>query len=225
MKNKNSISISILDIEDDKLEVFLINLRNIVDKNKYNNVIIHFDVMDGVFVKNLGISLDKIALVKKYNFFVDVHLMVAEPEEYIEKAFKLGANIITVHCEIRDIDDIMYKLYSLKNIENSKDFFIGLAISPDSDISKIYKYNNIVDMCLVMSVYPGLGNQQFLDSTYDKIKNIRHDFDIIEIDGGVNESNIIKLKEMGINSFVLGSYFTKHLDELEKRLKIINKII
>ena len=221
MKNKKNISISILDIEEDKLEEFLINLRRIVDKNNYKNITIHFDVMDGIFVQGLGLSLGKIALVKKYNFFVDVHLMVAEPEKYIEEAFKLGANIITVHCEIKEIDKAMYKLYSLKSIE-SNNFYIGLAISPDTNISKIFKYNNIVDMCLVMCVYPGLGNQQFLESSYEKLRNIRHEFDIVEVDGGINEININKVNQLGVNSFVIGSYFTKHLDELEERLKLIN---
>lgn len=224
MKNKKNISISILDIEEEKLEEFLINLRKIVDKNKLKNIIIHFDVMDGIFVQNLGVNINKISLVKKYNFFVDVHLMVENPQKHIEEVFKLGANFITVHSEIKNIDEIMYKLYSLKSIENNN-FFIGIAMNPDTDTNKVLKYNNIVDFCLVMSVYPGYGNQTFLDSAINKLEKIRNEFSFVEIDGGINLDTITKVNNLGVNTFVIGSHFTKDLENLEKKLITIEKII
>ena len=225
MKKEKNISISILDVEEENLEKFLIDLRKIVDKNNFKNISIHFDVMDGIFVKNLGIDLNKIALVKKYNFFTDVHLMVANPEKYIEEAFKAGANIITVHSEIKNIDEVMYKLYSLKILESSKDFYIGLAISPDTDVNKVFKYNNLIDVCLVMTVYPGYGSQQFLDSSINKIKSFKNEFKILEVDGGINKDTIKVANDAGANTFVIGSYFTKNIEELEERLITIQELL
>lgn len=218
-----NIAISILDIESDKLDMFLTKLNDIVKRNRLNNIVIHFDVMDGKFVDSIGIELDNIKLVKRYGFYVDVHLMVENPDKYIEKAYKLGANNITIHSEIDDLDKYIYKLYCLKEISDK--FTMGLALNPDSNLDNIIKYNNIIDLALVMSVYPGKGGQKLIEDSLDKIDSLKQIVHYIEVDGGINELNISKINDLGVNTFVLGSYFTKNIDNLEENILSINKLI
>lgn len=220
MKN---IAISILDIENNKLDEFLNKLSNIVKDNKLTNIVIHFDVMDGKFVDNIGVDLEDIKLVKKYGFYVDVHLMVENPDKYIEEAYKLGADNITIHSEIEDLDKHIYKLYCLKEVSDK--FTIGLAISPDSNLDNVVKYNNIIDLALVMSVYPGYGNQTLITTTLDKIAALKQIVHYIEVDGGINDTNISNINNLGADICVMGSFFTKNIELLEENILKINDLI
>ncbi|MDD2376233.1 MAG: ribulose-phosphate 3-epimerase [Clostridia bacterium] len=223
--NGKTISISILNIED--LDSFLISLDEFRKENKFDNISIHFDVMDGDFVPNIGISLDSIKLVKKYNFFVDVHLMCSNPKEYIDKAISLGADNITIHYEIENIYKNLKYLNIVKNdlrIKN-KELSIGLSIKPGTDIKKIFNYSCMCDVILLMSVEPGLGGQKYMNKVNKKIEIAIDMKKIVQIDGGINDITIIKPNNLGVSSFVIGSYITKNISDISEKIIKIEDII
>jgi ribulose-phosphate 3-epimerase len=224
LKEKN-ISISILDV--DNLEIFLISLSEFIKKNKLNDIVIHFDIMDGNFVPHYGVDLDLIKLVKKYKFFVDVHLMCSNPKEYIDKAIELGADNITVHYEIDNLYENLKYLNKIKEelSEKNKEFSIGISIKPDTDIKKIFNYSKMCDIILLMSVYPGLGGQSYMNKINKKIEIAKDMKKMVQVDGGVNDSTIIKPNSLGVNSFVIGSYITKDLNNMSEKIMKIENII
>lgn len=224
LKEKN-ISISILDV--DNLEIFLISLSEFIKKNKLNDIVIHFDIMDGNFVPHYGVDLDLIKLAKKYKFFVDVHLMCSNPKEYIDKAIELGADNITVHYEIDNLYENLKYLNKIKEelSEKNKEFSIGISIKPDTDIKKIFNYSKMCDIILLMSVYPGLGGQSYMNKINKKIEIAKDMKKMVQVDGGVNDSTIIKPNSLGVNSFVIGSYITKDLNNMSEKIMKIENII
>jgi ribulose-phosphate 3-epimerase len=147
-----TISISILNVKN--LEEFLKELKEICIENNIHNVIIHFDVMDNMFVKNNGIDIEKIKLVKEYGFFADVHLMVEKPLEYIDKCVEYGADNITIHYEINNLYKTLEYLNNIKNKLN-RQLTIGIAVNPKTYILNVFNYINLCDMILLMSVEPG----------------------------------------------------------------------
>ncbi len=222
---EKTISISILNIED--IEKFLIKLYEFRNISKINNIIIHFDVMDGEFVNNYFVNLDLIKVVKKYNFFVDVHLMCSKPKEYIDKAILLGADNITIHYEIDNIKDNLKYLNNIKEKLKSenRELSIGLSIKPGTDIGKISNYLNMCDVILLMSVEPGLGGQTYIEEINEKIKVAKDMKKTLQIDGGINENTIVEANKLGINSFVIGSYLTKDIDNIVNNILKIEEII
>lgn len=169
--------------------------------------VIHLDVMDGQFVPNISFGAPVIASVRKIvNALFDVHLMIEEPIRYLEDFRNAGADIITVHFEAcQDVKATLEKTAYLG-------LKVGLAISPDTPVDVLEPYIAMVDMVLVMSVHPGFGGQSFIESSLDKVRDVRrmadekgkHDL-WIEVDGGIGASNIKAVKNAGANVLVAGS--------------------
>ncbi len=129
--------------------------------------IIHLDVMDGQFVPNISFGAPVIASVRKVtDALFDVHLMIEEPVRYLEAFKKAGADIITVHYEA--CQDVKATLEEIK----AMGLKAGLAVSPDTPASVVESFIPLVDMVLVMSVYPGFGGQSFIESSLDKVRAV-----------------------------------------------------
>ena len=167
---------------------------------------LHLDVMDGAFVPNISFGPPVIESIrKKTKLFFDVHLMIKNPQRYIENFVRAGADCITIHYEStsRPKDAIM-KI-------REHDMKVGLAISPNTSYEVVLPYLNMVDMILVMTVEPGFGGQKMIPETLEKVRKIReyaneHNINInIEVDGGINEHNAILAVEAGANVLVAGS--------------------
>lgn len=167
---------------------------------------IHLDIMDGKFVKNKTMPFREMKNIYKYtDKRLDVHLMVSEPEKYIENYSTLNTEYITIHLEI--VGDInkyiqMIKSYGIK---------AGIAIKPNTNVRDIVPYLPYIDMILVMSVEPGEGGQEFISGSDDKIKEIRKLLEeynindvVVSVDGGVNDKTIDYCRDCDI--VVSGSY-------------------
>ncbi|MBR3791792.1 MAG: ribulose-phosphate 3-epimerase [Clostridia bacterium] len=164
---------------------------------------LHIDVMDGIFVPNISFGACVYKSIREQsNLFFDVHLMITEPQRYIEDFVKAGADGITIHVEATKNVKECIELIRSHNVK------VGLALNPETDLEEILEYIPYVDMILVMSVHPGYGGQSYIEDVNDKIKKLREivgeDFNI-EVDGGVNISNIKKVVELGANVIVAGS--------------------
>ncbi len=167
---------------------------------------IHFDVMDGVFVPNISFGLPVLESVNKMaQKPIDVHLMIVEPEKYIQQFASLGASVITVHYEAcTHLNSVIQKIKSL----GCK---AGVAINPHTPIALLEDCIEDIDLVLIMSVNPGFGGQSFIPNTYKKIKQLRklsQDRNpnlFIEIDGGVNANNALSLLQAGANVLVAGN--------------------
>ena len=157
---------------------------------------IHVDIMDGVFVPNLSFGLPVTQAIHKHATKpLDVHLMIVEPEKYVEAFYKAGAAIISVHIEAsthlhRTLQQI--RSYGIK---------AGVAVNPHTSVQQLENILNDLDLVCLMSVNPGFGGQKFIEKTYDKVKQLhamrqqsKASF-LIEIDGGVNVQNAPKLKQ------------------------------
>jgi len=173
----------------------------------------HLDVMDGVFVPNISFGMPIVKSIRKMTKKpLDVHLMITKPERYIDKFIELGSNILTVHVEATN------KLNKIIDKTHQSNIKSGIAINPDTPISKIEDYINDVDLICLMGVHAGFGGQKFIEKTYrrlEKLKNLissRNSSAIIEIDGGVNETNFEMLKSLGADVLVAGSFIFKSTD-------------
>lgn len=184
---------------------------NILNKNvRY----LHFDVMDGHFVPNITFGPDILKSFKKSsNLFLDVHLMILNPKFYIDKFIEAGADAITFHFEALNYD--IDKSYELINYIHNKNIKAGISIKPMTDIESIEPLLKHLDLVLVMSVEPGFGGQEFIESSLDKIRYLKKykDFNkleyLIEIDGGINDKTAFLCKEAGADILVAGSYVFK----------------
>lgn len=165
---------------------------------------LHLDVMDGKFVPNISFGIPVIRALRKVTELVfDVHLMIEEPERYLEDFKKAGADIITVHAEStrhlhRTIQEI--KAMGLK---------AGVALNPATDISVLNNVIDDIDMVLVMTVNPGFGGQKFIETMCKKVKSVKgmigeRNIDI-QVDGGISSENVSKVSEAGANVIVAGS--------------------
>lgn len=168
---------------------------------------IHVDIMDGVFVPNLSFGLPVTQAIHKHATKpLDVHLMIVEPEKYVEAFYKAGAAIISVHIEAsthlhRTLQQI--RSYGIK---------AGVAVNPHTSVQQLENVLIDLDLVCLMSVNPGFGGQKFIEKTYDKVKQLhamrqqsKASF-LIEIDGGVNLQNAPKLKEAGADVLVAGNF-------------------
>ena len=166
---------------------------------------IHVDVMDGHFVPNISIGVPVVkSLGKVARIPLDVHLMIENPEKYIEPFAKAGAHIITFHYEAtQDKTDEVIKLI------RSFDCKVGISIKPKTNQEVLFPYLDKIDMVLVMTVEPGFGGQEFMGYCAQKIPYIRAkgaENLIIQVDGGINEQTAKVCKGLGANSLVAGSY-------------------
>ena len=177
---------------------------------------IHVDIMDGKFVSNKTMPFSEMKHIADYTSKrLDVHLMVDNPSKYIPLYAELNAEYITFHVEVsEDIENClnMIKDYSIK---------CGLAIKPDTKVSKLIPYLPLLDMILVMSVEPGRGGQEFIEGSDDKIFEIRELINsynlnniVINVDGGINDKTCIKCRDADM--VVAGSYIVKSDNYQEK---------
>ncbi len=222
MENKianSNIAVSILGVEDK--QKFLVNLKSLCEAKGYNDVIIHYDIMDGIFVKNKGVDYMSVDIAHNLGFYTDVHLMVESPMVYISKIVAQGANSITVHYEIENLYEVLIHLNMLKSQKKIQN--IGLAIKPDTKIHNLHEYLYLVDMILIMSVEPGLGGQKYIEAVNEKLVGLKTTDKILQVDGGVNLDTIECARKCGVTSFVVGSYLTYDTKNLEENLdKIYN---
>lgn len=199
---KKNISVSFLDAS--KPADFFKQLT------KLDNIWIHFDVMDQVFVQNQGVDLSYIRTAKNLGFYVDTHLMVANPigDKYIYDAISYGTDSITIHQEIENFESIIVRLNELKKEHGIQ---IGVSLKPNTDINVLKPYESLFDLILLMSVEPGLGGQDYIENTTKKIKDAKEMFPnkMIQVDGGINFNTFFDPYLVGADSFVIGSYFSK----------------
>ena len=199
----------------------LLAAKKIVEEAKaienIKNVWLHFDVMDGKFVPNTSFSLDDLLLMRKETkLFLDVHLMIENPEKYFLDYVKNGADLVTVHYEATN------ELSSL--IENIKKagVKVGVSIKPKTDVEVLYPYLKDLDLVLVMSVEPGFGGQSFIPNALEKIEKLRKEIDknnyncLIEVDGGINKETGDLCKKSGVDVLVAGSYLFGKEDILDR---------
>ncbi len=168
---------------------------------------LHLDIMDGRFVPNITFGMPIVSQMRKLTSKVlDVHLMIVEPEKYIESFHKAGADFLTVHEEAC--------VHLHRTISQIKELGMkaGVSLNPHTPVEVLRDIVSELDLVLLMSVNPGFGGQKFIENTYRKIERLRSMADackselIIEIDGGVTNKNAGKLVAAGANALVAGSY-------------------
>jgi ribulose-phosphate 3-epimerase len=172
---------------------------------------IHIDVMDGVFVPNISFGMPVIKAIQKHaKKTMDVHLMIVNPDKYIETFKSIGADVLTVHYEA--CTHLHRTLQAIK----ASDMQAGVALNPHTPISVLENVINAIDLVCIMSVNPGFGGQSFIENTYKKVIQLK---DLItkssastkiEIDGGVTNKNAHKLVSAGADVLVAGSYVFKN---------------
>lgn len=186
---------------------------------KQNIPYLHIDVMDGHFVPNISIGIPVIKSIRKTTkLILDVHLMISNPELYIEDFADAGADIINIHYEACQNKDIKSIIESIKSFGKKA----AVTINPETSCESLFDIIKYLDMVLVMSVNPGFGGQKFIDESLIKINKIsdfmkKNNFHKeIEIDGGVNINNIRSVIGAGANIIVVGSaIFNANNKELE----------
>ena len=187
----------------------------------------HLDVMDGVFVPNITFGSPLLDIFKNYaKKPLDIHLMIVNPENYIDKFSSYNPDSITFHIEaVKDISAILNKIKNL-NIK------AGLAINPDTPIKDLEPYLNEIDMICLMGVFPGFSGQKFINKTNSRLRDLKNLIEskkskaLIQIDGGVDLSNVKELSRLGADILVSGSCIfksknpSKIIDSLKKESKV-----
>ena len=185
----------------------------------------HIDVMDGVFVPNISYGMPVVkAIAKHATKPLDVHLMIVDPDRYIQTFADLGATILTVHYEA--CTHLHRTLQAIK----ATGMKAGVAMNPHTNVSLLEDIINDIDVVCLMSVNPGFGGQSFIENTYTKVKALKSLVQkkgantLIEIDGGVTSKNAKKLTEAGANVLVAGSFVFKS-DNPTKTIKELKQIV
>lgn len=167
---------------------------------------IHIDVMDGVFVPNISFGLPVVEAMRKLsNKVFDVHLMIAQPQNYIEDFRKAGADILTVHIEV--CTHLHRTIQQIKNMGMKA----GVALNPHTPVQLLSDIIADIDVVCIMSVNPGFGGQSFISNTYNKIVELKELIHrkqskaLIEVDGGVNIENAANLVANGVHILVAGN--------------------
>ena len=181
---------------------------------------LHLDIMDGKFVENKSWTFGEVKKIISYSRLpLDVHLMVNNPEKYIEDYALLNTSYLTFHYEaVKNVSEVINKIkdYGLK---------VGMAINPETDSKDIFPYLKELDQVLVMSVHPGKSGQTFIESTIEKIRSIKEEIErvqskaIISVDGGINNETGLLCKEAGVDMMVSATYLHSNLQENIKILK------
>ena len=181
--------------------------EEILSLEKAGADIVHCDVMDGVFVNNITFGIKMVEDIRKLTSLpLDCHLMIVNPEKYVERFAKAGADYITVHYEA--CKDNLKEVLTLSKSTGVK---CGAVINPDTPVSAIQDVLPLCDMVLVMSVFPGFGGQKFIPECLGKLRELRTLLDglgkeiLLEIDGGVHAGNVEEIKGAGADVIVAGS--------------------
>ena len=214
--NNNLVSASILSAD-------MLNLESEVRKLEKAGVnMLHFDVMDGVFVNNITFGLPVLEQINKIvspYMELDVHLMISAPLKYIREFDRAGADIITFHIESES--DTMETIRAIQQTEA----VASIALKPDTPAESVFPYMEYLSMVLVMTVEPGFGGQKFMDMS-DNIRKIRRYADEncleidIQVDGGINDKTAEIVKKAGANVLVSGSYLFK-ADDMKKAVETL----
>ncbi|EFR44916.1 ribulose-phosphate 3-epimerase [Streptococcus pseudoporcinus] len=182
---------------------------------------VHIDIMDGQFVPNISFGADVVASMRKHSKLVfDCHLMVVDPERYVEAYAQAGADIMTIHLEsTRHIHGALQKI-------KAAGMKAGVVINPGTPVGALEPILSLVDQVLIMTVNPGFGGQAFIPECLDKVQKVVEmrqraglDFDI-EVDGGVDDKTIAACAKAGANVFVAGSYLFK-ADDLVSQVQTL----
>ena len=185
---------------------------------------LHFDVMDGHFVPNISFGIPVLESISSIHQMInDVHIMISDPDLYIEKFAKAGADIITFHYEAcadeSEVQDVI-------NLIHSFGIKAGLSIKPKTPVEVLTPFLEDLDLVLVMSVEPGFGGQSFIPEALDKISYLRNIIDgndykcLIEVDGGINDKTGPLCKEAGVDIVVAGSFlFGK--EDIKERMELL----
>ncbi|MBQ8961153.1 MAG: ribulose-phosphate 3-epimerase [Ruminococcus sp.] len=214
---KDQVSASVLSAD-------LLHLGAEIDRlEKSGADMLHFDVMDGIFVNNISYGLPLLEQVRSCtDMILDVHLMITRPERYVERFAKTGADIISFHLEATD--DVRGTISAIR-AAGAK---VSLAIKPATPAQSVFEYLPLVDMVLVMTVEPGFGGQSLIPETLEKVEIIRRraqetglDLDI-EVDGGINAQTAPEAKKAGANVIVSGSFLFR-ADDMKKTVELIKE--
>ncbi|MCT4575575.1 MAG: ribulose-phosphate 3-epimerase [Alphaproteobacteria bacterium] len=179
---------------------------------------IHLDVMDGNFVPNISFGAPIISAVRPYtNKVFDVHLMIENVDKYYQSFVNAGADIITFHIENTKSPAKLIKAIKSEGVK------VGIALKPDTPVSKIKRYLKDIDLVLVMSVEPGFGGQKYIpqDKKIKELKKLSKGMDLeISIDGGINDKTAVKAKKAGVDVLVAGSFVFKS-KSYKKAIKVL----
>lgn len=180
--------------------------------NRYADIF-HLDIMDGVFVPNLSYGFPIVeAIASKAEKPLDVHLMIINPEKYVERFAKAGADMISFHLNATEKPEEVLALIRSFGCK------AGLVINPDIEIESLFPYLEQADYILLMSVFAGFGGQKFIEETYGRVERLKAEIDRrglnlpIEVDGGVSPSNAAALIAKGAEILVAGSAVFKSTD-------------
>ena len=197
------------------------NLKDEISRlNNTDADYIHIDIMDGHFVPNLTFGASIVQQLRPLtNKIFDTHLMVQNPENFVDDFIKAKVDIITFHIESTNHHDRLIKYIKDKGIK------VGIALNPSTHENVLEYLIDEIDLILVMTVNPGFGGQKFLDNQLTKIKNIKENFiknkNIdLEVDGGVNFQNSIKLVQAGANVLVAGTTIFQNKNYAENISKL-----
>ena len=168
--------------------------------------LIHLDIMDGMFVPNLSFGFPIIEQINaKAEKPLDVHLMTASPERYLERYRDSGADILTVHYEA--CDNLAQTLDNIASLGMKP----SVSIKPGTDVAVLEPFLEKLYMILIMTVEPGYGGQSFMEVSWDRVRTLRSMIDragsgtLIEVDGGIGKQNLAELRNAGVNVFVIGT--------------------
>ena len=193
---------------------------NLIDKSGADWF--HLDVMDGIFVPNISFGMPVVKAIRKMTSKpLDVHLMITEPERYIEKFIEIGSDIISFHIEATNKIEENISLIKSNNVK------AGIAINPDTPIDSLIDIINKIDLICLMGVFPGFAGQKFIKNTFDRLKELKkliidnNSKALIEVDGGVKADNYMELRSLGADVLVAGSYIfnSEDYDLVIKKLK------
>ena len=178
-----------------------------------NADLFHLDIMDGVFVPNISYGFPVVeAIARAARKPLDTHLMIVEPEKYVERFVKAGSSMISFHLNAtKDPDAVLAKIREC----GAK---AGLVINPDIPVESLFPHLKNCDYVMLMSVYAGFGGQKFIEDTYERVRTLKAELDArgldipLEVDGGVSASNAADLIECGADILVAGSAVFKAED-------------
>ena len=191
---------------------------------------LQIDIMDGMFVPSISFGMPVVKSIRKESsLYFDVHMMVKDPERYVEEFQSCGADMITVHAEAcRDLAETVKKIH-----ETGAD--AGVAVNPDTPLSAVTDVMDQVEMILIMSVYPGFGGQKYIPESTERIRTLRRMLDEkglehvhIQVDGGINRATIDEVLAAGANiivagSAVFGSNIEQNVRELQEKISSYSK--